>query len=158
MENETALPKPVDVHLNPSEETVHIGPLVVRFLVTAEDSSATASVFEVVVPAGSKLMAAHSHDHYEETIYGIEGIVTWTVNGQSIDVGPGQAICIPRGAVHRFDNRGGQDVKMLCVATPAKIGPSYFRKVAEVLNAANGPPDRAKLVEIMRRHGLTPHL
>ena len=51
---------------------------------------------------------AHSHDHYEETIYGVEGVSTWTVDGKPIDVGPGQALCIPRGAIHRFDNNGSQ--------------------------------------------------
>jgi mannose-6-phosphate isomerase-like protein (cupin superfamily) len=41
---------------------------------------------------------------YEETIYGIDGVLTWPVNGKQIDVGPRQALCIPRGAIHRFDN------------------------------------------------------
>jgi hypothetical protein len=46
---------------------------------------------------------------------------------------------------------------VLCVITPAAIGPQYFRESAEVINApAGGPPDRAKMAEIMRRHGLTP--
>jgi hypothetical protein len=83
--------------------------------------------------------------------------LTWTVDGTPVDVGPGQALCIPRGAIHRFDNKGGQDVKALCLITPAAIGPQYFREVAEVIDAAaGGPPDRAKMAEIMRRHGLTP--
>jgi hypothetical protein len=48
-------------------------------------------------------------------------------------------------------------VKALCVITPAAIGPQYFRESAEVIKAAaGGPPDRAKIAEIMRRHGLTP--
>jgi hypothetical protein len=43
------------------------------------------------------------------------------------------------------------------VITPAAIGPEYFREAFGVLNAANGgPPDKAKMMEIMRRHGLTP--
>jgi len=72
-------------------------------------------------------------------------------------VGPGQALCIPRGAVHRFANNGIHDVKALSVITPAAIGPEYFRESAEMINAAaGGPPDRAKMVEVMRRHGLTP--
>jgi uncharacterized cupin superfamily protein len=84
-------------------------------------------------------------------------VLTWTVDGKQIDVGPGQALCIPRGAIHRFDNNGGQDVKALCVITPAAIGPRYFRESAEVINATpGGPPDRAKMAEIMRRHGLMP--
>jgi quercetin dioxygenase-like cupin family protein len=148
----------IDLHVNPAEEAIRLGPLSIRFLVTGENSSGTIAAFEVMVPAAQRLAApAHSHDHYEETIYGIQGILTWTVDGKPIDVGPGQALCIPRGAVHRFDNNGTQDAKSLCVVTPAAIGPQYFRDVAEVMKeAAGGPPDRTKLAEIMRRHGLTP--
>ena len=60
---------------NPSEEVIRVGHLTVHFLVPGENSSGTAAVFEIVVPAGQRLIApAHSHDHYEETIYGIEDV------------------------------------------------------------------------------------
>lgn len=146
------------LRVNPSDETIRLGPLAVRFLVTGEQSSGSVAVFELTVPGAQRLAApAHSHDHYEETIYGLDGVLTWTVDGRPIDVGPGHALCIPRGAVHRFDNNATQDVKALCVITPAAIGPQYFREVAEVMEAAaGGPPDRAKMAETMRRHGLTP--
>jgi len=148
----------LDLRLNPDEESIRVGPLTIRFLVTAENSNGTLAAFEVMVPAAQRLMGpAHSHDHYEETIYGVQGVLTWTVDGKPIDVGPGQALCIPRGAVHRFDNNGAQDAKVLCAVSPAAIGPQYFRDVAEVLkSAAGGPPDKAKMMEVMRRHGLTP--
>ena len=147
-----------DVRVNPSDEIIRIGPLAVRFLITGADASGTVALFELTVPATQRLAGpAHSHDHYEETIYGIEGVLTWAVDGKRIDVGPGQALCIPRGAIHRFDNHGTQDVKALCAITPAAIGPHFFRESAEVINAAaGGPPDRVKMIEIMRRHGLTP--
>jgi quercetin dioxygenase-like cupin family protein len=143
---------------NPSRETIRLGPLSVSFLVTAEDSSGSVAAFEVDVPARQRLAGpAHSHDHYEETIYGISGVLTWTVDGQQIEVGPGQALCIPRGVIHRFDNHGDVDVRALCVVTPAAIGPAFFREAAELLNAsAGGPPDVARMIAVMRRHGLTP--
>jgi quercetin dioxygenase-like cupin family protein len=148
----------LELDVNPSEETIRLGPLAVRFLITRENSGGSIAAFELLVPAAQRLAApAHSHDHYEETIYGMDGVLTWTVDGQPFDVGPGQALCIPRGAVHRFDNNGSRDAKALCVITPAAIGPQYFRESAEVINAAaGGPPDRAKMIEIMLRHGLTP--
>jgi quercetin dioxygenase-like cupin family protein len=150
--------KEIGPRANPSDETIHLGPLAVRFLITGDNSNGSVAVFEIVVPGARRLAApAHSHDHYEETIYGVDGVLTWTVNGKQIDVGPGQALCIPRGAIHRFDNNGDKDVKALCIISPAAIGPQYFRESAEVINAAaGGPPDAAKLMEIMRRHGLTP--
>ena len=144
--------------VNPSDEVISVGALKVRFLLTGDNSTGSIAAFELTVPGGQRLPApAHSHDHYEETIYGLDGVMTWTVNGKRIKVGPGQALCIPRGAIHRFDNDTTQDVKALCMITPAAIGPQYFRETAAAFNAAaGGPPDRAKLAEIMRRHGLTP--
>jgi len=146
------------LRVNPSDETIRLGPLAVRFLLTGDNSTGSVAAFEVIVPGGQRLAGpAHSHDHYEETIYGLTGVLTWTVNGRPIDVGPGQALCIPRGAIHRFDNNGGQEAKALCVITPAAIGPEFFRECAEAINAAaGGPLDRVKMAEIMRRHGLTP--
>ena len=142
---------------SPSEETIRIGPLTIRFLLTGRDSGGSVSVFELLVPAGQKLPAPpHENDAYEEVLYGIEGVLTWTVDGKTIDVGPGQALCIPRGAVHRFDNLGSEDVKQLVVISPAIMGPAYFHEAAEVIHAAaGGPPDRAKMVDIFRRHGMT---
>ena len=148
----------IDLHVNPSDETIRLGPLAVRFLIAGERSNGSVAAFELTVPGAQRLAApAHSHDHYEETIYGLVGVLTWTIDGRQIDVGPGQALCIPRGAIHRFDNHGMQDVTALCMITPAAIGPQYFRESAEVINAAGGgPPDRAKMAGIMRRYGLTP--
>jgi quercetin dioxygenase-like cupin family protein len=143
--------------VNPSEETIKIGPLGIRFLLTGDDSNGNVSVFEVLVPVGQKLAApAHKNDAYEEILYGIEGVLTWTVDGKPIEVGPGQALCIPRGAVHRFDNLGNEEVKQLAVISPAIMGPAYFRDAAEVINAGGGdPPDRAKMADVFRRHGMT---
>ena len=36
--------------VNPSEETIKIGPLGIRFLLTGDDSNGSVSVFEVLVP------------------------------------------------------------------------------------------------------------
>ena len=151
---------PVALSVNPADETIGFGPLVVRFLLTGSNSTGSIATFELSVRGGQRLPApAHSHDHYEETIYGIQGALTWTVEGTAIEVGPGQTLCIPRGAVHRFDNHASADAKALCVITPAAIGPEYFRETFAVLKAASGgPPDKARMLEIMRRHGLTPAL
>lgn len=137
-------------------EAIHIGDLEIRFLLEGAASGGSVAVFEFDVPAGAKVAAAHSHDGYEETIYGLEGVLTWTVNGRQCDVGPGDVLCIPRGAVHRFDNLRGADTRTLAIVTPGILGPDYFREVSEVMKAAAGPPDLLAMAAVMRRHGLTP--
>ncbi len=114
-------------------------------------------MFEFDVRAGAKMPIAHSHDAYEETIYGLAGVLTFTVDGRKTEVGSGHVLCIAHGAVHRFDNFGSSDTKMLAVVTPGVLGPEYFREIAAVVAAATGgPPNPAAIAEVMRRHGLTP--
>jgi quercetin dioxygenase-like cupin family protein len=140
-----------------SKEMIQLGALSVRFLVEAADSNGSASVFECFVPADSKMPVPHSHDAFEETIYGLEGTTTWTVDGRTLDIHPGEALCVPRGAVHGFDNHGTEDAKFLAISSPAVMTPDYFREIRDVLASdPGGPPDVAKMAEVMRRHGLTP--
>ena len=140
-----------------TREEIKLGDMAIRFLVEGEESGGSVAVFEFDVPAGAKVAAAHSHDGYEETIYGLEGVLTWTIEGESIEVGPGEALFIPRGAVHHFDNGHDVDAKALALVTPGILGADLFREVAAILDAAVGiPPDLAALGEVMRRHGLTP--
>jgi quercetin dioxygenase-like cupin family protein len=136
-------------------EEIKVGELTIRFLVEGEDSEGSVAVFEFHVPAGAKVPVSHSHDAYEETIYGVHGVLTWTIDGTSVEVGPGEAIVIERGAVHRFDNNGDADAKGLAVVTPGVLGPAFFRDMSAIL-AAGGPPDMAALGAVMRTHGLTP--
>ena len=100
---------------------------------------------------------AHSHESYEETIYGLEGVLTWTLDGEQAEISPGEVLCIPRGVVHCFDNDHEVDAKMLAIISPGILSFDYFREMAAIIKAAtNGPPDPAALAEVMRRHGLTP--
>jgi len=138
-------------------DEINVGQLRIRFLVEAEESAGSVAIFEFDVPAGAKVPIPHSHDAYEETIYGLEGTLAWTIDGTRIELGAGEAVCIPRGAVHHFDNIGDVDAKALAIVTPGILGPDYFREVSSILDAAaGGPPDFAAVGAAMRRHGLTP--
>ena len=139
------------------KETITVGQLGVRFLVEGADSGGSVSVFECYVPANAKMPAPHSHDAFEETIYGLKGATTWTVDGETTEIGVGEALCVPRGAIHGFANDGSTAATFLAIASPGVFGPAYFHEVGEVLAAsASGPPDLSAVTEVMRRHGLTP--
>jgi quercetin dioxygenase-like cupin family protein len=138
-------------------EEITIGTLAIRFLVEPEASTGSVAIFEFDVPAGANVPIPHSHDAFEETIYGLDGVCTWTIDGEARDIGPGGSVCIRRGQTHGFQNHGDADARFLAIATPGVFGPAYFRDIAEVLEAAGGgPPDLAAIGAVMRRHGLTP--
>jgi quercetin dioxygenase-like cupin family protein len=140
-----------------TREEITVGEMAIRFLIEGSQSGGSVAIFEFDVPVGARIAGAHSHDGYDETIYGLEGVLTWTIEGTATEVAPGEAVLIPRGAVHNFENRGDVDAKALAIATPGVIGPDFFREVGTILAAAaGGPPDLAALGAVMRRHGLTP--
>lgn len=114
-------------------------------------------MFEFGVAPGGKVPIAHSHDAYEETLYGLEGILTLTVNGEETELRPGDVLCIPRGAIHRFDNLSSASTRTLAILTPGLLDPDFFRQVAAIMAAsAAAPPNPAIIAEVMLRHGLTP--
>jgi mannose-6-phosphate isomerase-like protein (cupin superfamily) len=108
-----------------------------------------------MAPANARMPAPHSHDKFDETVYGLDGVTTFTVGGERTDLNPGEALFIPRRVIHGFINEGDADARFLAVISPGLLGSRYFREVAEVL-AGGGPPDIEKIGEVMRRHGLTP--
>jgi quercetin dioxygenase-like cupin family protein len=136
-------------------ETIRCGEVSIDFLLEAADTNGSVAMFEFTVPAGAKVPVPHYHEHYDETIYGLEGVITFTVEGKAIDIAPGESHFIPRGVVHGFNNFKQKDSKTLAVITPALLGPNFFKEIAEILNAG-GPPDVEKLKLVMAKHGLVP--
>jgi quercetin dioxygenase-like cupin family protein len=136
-------------------EIIQVGQVGIRFLLESADTNGAVAMFEFTVPAGAKVPVPHYHKAYDETIYGVDGVVTFTVEGKPVDIGPGQTCFIPRGAVHGFNNSKQADVKALAVITPALLGPEFFREAAVIVNTS-GPPDVEKLKAVLLKHGLVP--
>lgn len=137
------------------KETIKVGQVIIDSLLEAADTNGSAAMFEFTVPVGAKVPIPHYHESYDETIYGLAGVVTFTVEGKPIDIAPGETCFIPRGAVHGFDNLKDEDAKALAVITPALRGPIFFKEVAAIVNAG-GPPDIEKLKMVMTKYGLIP--
>jgi len=139
------------------KEIIRLGQIEIRFLLESKDSNGQLAMFEFTVPPGHKVPMPHYHERYDETIYGLQGVMTFTVNGQQTDIEPGQILYIPRGAPHGFNNFKQTTAKALAVVTPALIGPDFFSEMAAIVNAG-GPPDLEKIKAVMNKHGLVPVL
>jgi uncharacterized RmlC-like cupin family protein len=111
-------------------------------------------LFEMKVPAGARVPPPHSHTDNEECVYVLEGVLRYTVDDETRDLKPGEWMSTPRGSVHQFSNPGSDTSRALVMMTP-DIGAQFFVDVA-ALASAGGPPDRAKLMEVMTRYGLVP--
>jgi quercetin dioxygenase-like cupin family protein len=133
-------------------EEFTIGSIAIRFVLDGRAAGGPVSIFEFDIPPGASFPIPHRHDGYDETIYGLEGTMTWTVGGTSTDVGPGDALFIPRGTAHRYRNTRDATIRELAIVTPGVLGPGYFRE----LEAAVGSGDPDAIEAVMRRHGVTP--
>jgi quercetin dioxygenase-like cupin family protein len=136
-------------------EIIRIGSLELRFLCSKHDTGGSLDLFEMTVPPAGRMPVPHYHRNWDETVFGLTGVVTFTASGAAHDIGPGESLFIQRGVVHGFDNRSGATATCLCVLTPGVLGPEYFREVAASV-AGGGPPDEANMRAIMLRHGLVP--
>jgi quercetin dioxygenase-like cupin family protein len=135
------------------KETVRIGQVSVRFLLEAADTNGSLAMFEFMVPVGAKVPLPHYHKDYDETIYGVDGVITFTVDGKAVDIDAGESLFIPRGVVHGFKNLKQVDAKVLAVLTPALIGSEFFREMAAVVNSG-APPDVEMIKAVMGKYGL----
>ena len=138
-------------------DVIRVGQIEVRFRLQAAQTAGSLTMFEFRVPARARVPVPHSHDAFDETVYGLDGVTTWMLEGQKIRVGSGDVLFIPRGRVHYFENLDTQDALELSVIAPGLLGPEYFCEIAEVVNAG-GPPNVERIMDVMRRHGLRPAL
>lgn len=76
------------------------------------------SLAEARLSPGAKT-AAHFHRLTEEIYYIVQGTGTMTIDGEKREVGPGDAIAIPPGAVHQILNSGSETLAFLCCCAPA---------------------------------------
>jgi quercetin dioxygenase-like cupin family protein len=135
-------------------EVIRLGQLQVTFYVSGADTGGHADVFEVLVPEGAKVPVAHHHVEVDEVVYGLEGVLTYRVGGVTHELRAGDRLFAPKGIEHHFENRHPGPSRFLSVLTPATIGPKFFRELATLVTG--GPPDPAKVGQVMLKHGLVP--
>ena len=136
-----------------NQQIVKVGQMEIRYLVDGAQKGGL-GLFEMKVPAGAHVPPPHSHTSNEECVYVLEGVLRYSVDDETRDLKPGEWMSTPRGSVHAFSNPHTETARALVMLTP-DIGAQFFRDVGAVAGAG-GPPDRAKLLEVMTRYGLVP--
>ena len=158
MTTETTVTGARSVRRNGGQGWQVIGDLV-RVKTTAEDTGGAFEVFEVAAPPG---LGAPLHRHGPaETFYVLEGRFRFPrEDGTAAEAGPGEAVVLPSGAIHTYENVGDGPGRFLVVAAPAGLG-AFFAElgtpVADDVEAPaplQGPPDVGRILEVCGRHGI----
>ena len=103
-------------------QTVLLNGMEVRFCLNEKDTNGVLTMFECIIHAGAKMPVPHYHKDFDETIYGVEGNVSYVVDGKLVEIGPGDSCFIPRGIVHGFSNKTDRTIKFLAVINPGIFG------------------------------------
>ena len=91
----------------------------IRPLIDRTTSGITAcSLAEEILPPG-RAVIPHRHRQIEEIYYIVSGNGVMTVGGERREVGPGDAIYIPRETRHTLENTGDAPIRLLLVCGPA---------------------------------------
>jgi quercetin dioxygenase-like cupin family protein len=135
-------------------DIINFGALALRFLHSKDDTGGSVDIFEMTLQPNARMPIPHYHDRWDETIYGLSGVSTWTIDGRQNDLAPGESVLIKRGIVHGFNNRSTGPATCLCILSPGVLGPQYFSEMATLLSS--GAPDPVQMKATMLRYGLIP--
>ncbi|AFL87730.1 hypothetical protein Terro_1421 [Terriglobus roseus DSM 18391] len=135
-----------------SSAVVRLGGIELTFLVDETQGSGDLVIFEFLVQPGARVPEPHYHRAVDEFVYGLEGTLTSTVNGEAHELKAGESLMIPRGVKHHHANLHDAPAKALVTLNPGSIGKRYFEEVREAMS--DGPPDRTRIIEIMARYEL----
>ena len=124
---------------------------VVGTLVTVLASNAATQSYGITLQQGDQGTGPppHSHD-WDEAFYVLRGEINFLCDGSVHACGAGTIVHVPRGTVHAYGTGGGQ---MLEITGAGAIAAQMFTAVdAEI---PPGPPDVPKLLDVLKRNGVT---
>jgi quercetin dioxygenase-like cupin family protein len=135
--------------------TIRLGEISVTFLKTRHETGDAFDLFELTMPAFHRVPLPHIHRKYDETIFGVDGTLTWTLDGKPTEVRRGVTLFIPRGTPHSYANPTHIPGRVLCLQTPGVMGPEYYLELA-ALYLHSRHPNLAGIGAVMSRYGVVP--
>jgi mannose-6-phosphate isomerase-like protein (cupin superfamily) len=126
---------------------------VMFFKAVADQDDGDFSLMERTLPPGGRRPPPHRHTNCSEAYFVLDGLVSVTVEGEDLAVGPEGFVLVPRGTAHTFGNGGAEPARLLVIHAPAMDG--YFAQLHELWNRGEPPtPDEERA--LMARFGMEP--
>jgi len=126
---------------------------VMFFKAVAEQDGGDLSIMERTLPPRGRRPPPHRHTNCSEAYFVLDGLVSVTVEGEDLDVGPEGFVLVPRGTAHTFGNSSERAARLLVVHAPAMD--AYFARLHELWQR-DLPPSPDEERELMSRFGMHP--
>ncbi|HLQ54745.1 MAG TPA: cupin domain-containing protein [Streptosporangiaceae bacterium] len=124
---------------------------VMVFKALAAQDGGDFSLMERTLPPGGRRPPPHRHTNCSEAYFVLDGLVSVTVSGEELTVGPEGFVLVPRGTPHSFGNAAEHPARLLVLHAPAMD--AYFAGLHELWNRDEAPaPDEERA--LMARFGM----
>jgi quercetin dioxygenase-like cupin family protein len=121
--------------------------------------------FDLFLPPGGHVPAAHVHPEQEERFTVISGLMRFRLDGHTVLAGPGESVVIPAGHPHWFGNAGSDVSRASVEVRPALRTEELFEATEAISRAGHFPgtrlprlSDLAALLLEFKRELATPHV
>jgi mannose-6-phosphate isomerase-like protein (cupin superfamily) len=118
--------------------TFKIGRMSMTFKTTAGENWNAYTVCEATEPPESGA-GYHRHPTYDETFIICEGHYDFRLDGQTLKLGPGDVVFVPRGTPHGFVSTGPETGRQIIISSPGGL---FDAMIAEVSLLDTGSPTR----------------
>lgn len=147
-----ATPGRAPVHLPAGEgETMAVLGQTVTVKVSARQSGASATLFEIDCPSGTG--TPPHREQGDETFYVLEGTMTFLVGDEVVHAGAGECLCVPRGTRHAEANTSGRPARALVLSTLGARNERMFADLAALGDAGRAAPHA--VAEVCAAHGVS---
>jgi quercetin dioxygenase-like cupin family protein len=120
-----------------------------RFFATGDETDGKYATFEAIVPPGGG-PPPHTHNREEESLYILEGEITFTVGEARIVATAGTFANMPIGSLHSFKNATNKIARMIFSVAPAGLEKMLFEVGVPVkLSDTPLPPTKSEIEKLL---------
>ena len=133
---------------------------LLTFKIPSRQTGGAYSLFEVTTQPGAG-PPPHVQHREDEAFFVLEGEYEFLSGKETLRVGAGSLIYVPKGTLHAHRNIGEGVGRMLATQTPGGLYEHFFEEVGEAGPLAfEDQPDVGRIVEVAAEHGIEipPHI
>ncbi len=149
-------------HVAPGEgaKSLWVMGVLVTYKVPSHRTGGAYSLFEVATQPGTG-PPPHIHHREDEAFYVLEGEYEFLAGRETLRVGAGSLLYVPKGTVHAHRVVGEGMGRMLVTQTPGGLYERFFEEVGEeassnvvMVSSDAGSPKAARISEVAARYGI----
>ena len=132
---------------------------LLTYMIPSQRTGGAYSLFEVATqPNGGP--PPHVHHREDESFYVLEGQFEFSSGEETLRVGAGSLLYIPKGTLHAHKNVGESIGRMLLTQTPGGLFERFFEEVGKPVDGGSGPlvfeeqPEAGRIVALAAQHGI----